>query len=145
MTDRHLPFFVYGTLRAGERNHRLLRGRTLSWTPAELHGALLFLGPGYPFAVVDPAGSGVVRGDLVRIAEQEYGQVLADLDRLESYVPGAPGNLYERVARTVGGKQGETQAWVYLAGGPLAEELLASGLRIPGGDWRHRAPAGPSH
>lgn len=139
MTQPRLPFFVYGTLRRGERNHALLAGRTRSWTGALLPGALLFEGPGYPFAVADPAGTGTVRGDLVHIAAPAYEQVLADLDRLETYVPGAPGNLYERVRRTVQGERGAAEAWVYLANDPLATELLADGRRIDGGDWPARA------
>jgi gamma-glutamylcyclotransferase (GGCT)/AIG2-like uncharacterized protein YtfP len=134
----HLPFFVYGTLRRGERNHALLAGRAASWSAAHLPGALLFEGPGYPFAVVDPAGAGTVHGDLVRIGEEAYGQVLADLDRLETYVPGAAGNLYERVRRTVRGEHAAAEAWVYVANEPLATELLADGRRIEGGDWLTR-------
>ncbi|NUS13366.1 MAG: gamma-glutamylcyclotransferase [Streptomyces sp.] len=143
MTDRRLPFFVYGTLLPGERNHLLLAGRTLAWTPAVLPAALLFLGPGYPFAVHDPAGTGRVLGEVAHLDPETYAAVSADLDRLEGYVPGAPGNRYERLATTVRTDRGPVDAWTYLAGPALARDLLATGTRIPGGDWRHRAtPAG---
>ena len=135
MTDRHLPFFVYGTLRAGERNHALLAGRTASWTPASLPGALLFQGPGYPFAVADPEGTAVVHGDLVEVPAAHFTRVLADLDRLESYAPDDPDSLYLRVARDVDTAQGPRAAWLYLAGPALAADLLASGRRIPTGTW----------
>jgi gamma-glutamylcyclotransferase (GGCT)/AIG2-like uncharacterized protein YtfP len=138
VTDRRLPFFVYGTLLPGERNHRLLAGRTRSWTPAVLPGALIFRGPGYPFAVADPAGAGVVHGEVVDIAEAMYDAVLADLDRLEDYTPGDPANRYERVSRAVRGERGQTEAWVYLAGPVTTRDLLPSADRIPGGDWRNR-------
>lgn len=139
MTDRRLPFFVYGTLLPGERNHRLLAGRTRSWTPAVLPGALLFRGPASPFAVADPAGKGQVHGEVVEIAAAMYDAVLADLDRLEGYhVPGDPANRYERVSRAVRGERGETAAWVYLAGPVVDRDLLPTAARIPGGDWRHR-------
>ncbi|SHL03909.1 gamma-glutamylcyclotransferase family protein [Actinacidiphila paucisporea] len=141
MTDR-LPFFVYGTLLPGERNHGLLTGRTRSWTPAVLPGALLFDGPGYPFAVADPAGEGRVHGEAVEIAEEMYDAVVADLDRLETYVPGDPANRYERVRRAVRGERGEAEAWVYLAGPALGRDLLASAGPIPGGDWRRRGLTG---
>lgn len=143
MTARRLPVFVYGTLRAGERNHRLLAGRTRSWEPADLPGALLFHGPGYPFAVTDPTGRGVVRGELVHVREPDYDQVLSDLDLLESYVPGDPRNLYERVRRTVTRERGATEAWVYLAGPTLVADLLASGWPVADGDWRARG-SGPA-
>lgn len=138
MTDRRLPFFVYGTLLPGERNHRLLAGRTRSWSPAVLPGTLLFRGPGYPFAVADPAGTGTVHGEVVDIAEAMYDAVLADLDRLEDYTPSDPANRYERVSRAVRGERGQTEVWVYLAGPVTTRDLLPTADRIPGGDWRNR-------
>lgn len=138
MNDRRLPFFVYGTLLPGERNHRLLAGRTRAWTPAVLPGALLFRGPGYPFAVEDPAGTGLVHGEVVDLPAAGYEAVAADLDRLEDYVPGDPANRYERVARAVRGERGQTDAWVYLAGPVTLRELLPTADLVPGGDWRRR-------
>ncbi|WP_327291232.1 gamma-glutamylcyclotransferase family protein [Streptomyces sp. NBC_01198] len=138
MTDRRLPIFVYGTLLPGERNHPLLAGRTRSWTPAVLPGALLFRGPRYPVAVLDPAGDGQVRGEVVGIPAAVYDAVLADLDRLEGYAAGDPANRYERVSRVVRGEREETEAWLYVAGPVLTREMLPTADRIPGGDWRHR-------
>src|ERR1700754_3245269 len=83
-TPRHLPFFVYGTLRPGEVNHDLfLRGRTRSETPARLTGAVLYDGPGYPYAVEEPGG--LVHGELVTALPAHYEELLAALDRLEEY------------------------------------------------------------
>ncbi|SEN28211.1 gamma-glutamylcyclotransferase family protein [Actinacidiphila rubida] len=140
MTERRLPFFVYGTLRAGQRNHGLLRGRTGAWTPATLPGALLFQGPGYPIAVLDPAGTGAVHGDLVDVAAGPYAEVLADLDMLESYRPGDPAGLYLRVARAVRTARGTREAWVYVAPPERAAGLLARARPLPTGTW----PAGPA-
>ncbi|MEU1186145.1 gamma-glutamylcyclotransferase family protein [Streptomyces sp. NPDC005859] len=100
MSAPGLPFFVYGTLRPGEVNHDLfLRGRTLREEPARLAGAVLYQGPGYPYAVEDRGGW--VTGSLVTPLPQAYGELLAELDRLEEYAPGDPRNLYERVTREV--------------------------------------------
>jgi gamma-glutamylcyclotransferase (GGCT)/AIG2-like uncharacterized protein YtfP len=147
LSARRLPFFVYGTLLPGERNHGLLAGRTRSWAAAELPGALLFHGPGvpypYPYAVADPGGTGTVQGGLAAVAEEHYDEVLDALDLLEGYVPGRGGdhggNHYERVAARVRTVAGETEAWTYVAGDRVARELRLSGVRVAHGDWRRRA------
>jgi gamma-glutamylcyclotransferase (GGCT)/AIG2-like uncharacterized protein YtfP len=133
-----LPFFVYGTLRPGEPNHDLyLRGRTLAEEPGRLPRAVLYDGPGYPYAVEQPGGE--VRGELVTARPDAYGELLAALDRLEEYVPGDPCNLYERVARPVLRGDGTlVRAWVYLAAPPVAARLRTCGTRIEDGDWRSR-------
>lgn len=135
---RPLPFFVYGTLRPGEPNHDLfLRGRTLAEEPARLTGAVLYDGPGYPYAVEEPGGT--VRGELVTARPEAYEELLAALDRLEEYVPGDPRNLYERLARDVVRTAGGTvRAWVYLAAPRVAARLRATGTRITDGDWLSR-------
>ncbi|MFE9623267.1 gamma-glutamylcyclotransferase family protein [Streptomyces sp. NPDC006527] len=139
MSAPELPFFVYGTLRPGEVNHDLLlRGRTLAEEPARLRDAVLYDGPGYPYAVEEPGG--VVTGDLVTALPEDYGRLLTELDRLEEYRPGDPRNLYERVAREVvrGGDGRPVRAWVYVAAPGVAAELRARGKPIEGGDWRDR-------
>jgi gamma-glutamylcyclotransferase (GGCT)/AIG2-like uncharacterized protein YtfP len=137
--DDRLPFFVYGTLRVGEVNHTwMLRGRTAAETPAVLYGALLYDGPGYPYVLTGPAAARV-RGEVVHPLPGLYGEVLADLDRLEEYVPGEPDSHYVRVAREVRTAAGDTvAAWVYFAGAATAAALRANGHRIPGGDWKRR-------
>ncbi|MER7396491.1 gamma-glutamylcyclotransferase family protein [Streptomyces sp. NPDC000151] len=152
MNDRpaeRLPFFVYGTLRPGEANHAwALRGRTAVERPALIHGALLYDGPGYPYAIHGPADA-VVHGHVVTPAEGAYDEVLAVLDRLEGYTPGPPDNDYDRVACAAVLPDGATvRAWVYLAADPLAGRLRATATPIPGGDWlatagRSGAPVGP--
>ncbi|MEW2284563.1 gamma-glutamylcyclotransferase family protein [Streptomyces sp. NPDC047841] len=135
---RPLPFFVYGTLRPGEANHDLyLRGRTLAEEPARLSGAVLYDGPGYPYAVEEPGGT--VRGELVTARPEAYADLLAALDRLEEYEPDGPRNLYERLARDVVRTAGGTvRAWVYLAAPRVAARLRATGTRITDGDWLSR-------
>ncbi|MFC3576742.1 gamma-glutamylcyclotransferase family protein [Streptomyces yaanensis] len=134
-----LPFFVYGTLRPGEHNHDLfLRGRTSSEEPGLLPGAVLYDGPGYPYAVEEDGGT--VTGEIVTALPEAYGELLAALDRLEDCVPGDPRSLYERVAREVTAADGGTvRAWVYVAAPAVAARLRARGKLIEGGDWLARS------
>ncbi|RDG35406.1 gamma-glutamylcyclotransferase family protein [Streptomyces corynorhini] len=160
-----LPFFVYGTLRPGGHYHdRFLTGRTVREEPALLAGALLYDGPGYPYAIETtqttettettemprvtrvPGApgtvetSGTVVGELVTPAPAHYGQLLAALDELEGFLgPGHPGNLYDRVVRDIRRADSTTAAaWVYVAAPRVARLLRADGRPIPGGDWnRH--------
>ncbi|MGW2635662.1 gamma-glutamylcyclotransferase family protein [Streptomyces sp. NPDC001348] len=131
-----LPFFVYGTLRPGEANHDVfLRGRTRSEEPARLPSAVLYAGPGYPYAVEEPGET--VHGELVTALPEEYAELLAALDRLEEYAPGNGQNLYERVERRVVRETDGTSvcAWVYVAAPTVAARLRERGTRIEGGDW----------
>lgn len=130
-----LPVFVYGTLRPGQRNHSaFLRGRTVAEEPARMRGAVLFEGPGYPYAVPDATGE--VFGDLVFLAPDQHEGVLTALDRLEGGPSGGADRHYVRVERPVLPSSGGTvRAWVYLAGDEVARRLRAVGTRIPGGHW----------
>ncbi|WP_367572867.1 gamma-glutamylcyclotransferase family protein [Streptomyces globisporus] len=142
--DAELPFFVYGTLLPGEPNHDLfLRGRTAGERPAVLPRALLYDGPGYPYAI---EGHGRVHGTLLVAAPGVYGELLGLLDHLEEFLgPGHPRNLYERVVREVElpgtGDGGSVRAWVYLAANAVTRSLRTGGVRIPEGRWvTGRAP-----
>ncbi|MEU9152354.1 gamma-glutamylcyclotransferase family protein [Streptomyces sp. NPDC048417] len=142
---RHLPFFVYGTLRPGEINHDLfLRGRTVSEEPGRLPGAVLYDGPGYPYAVEEPGAD--VCGELVTAHPESYDRLLLELDELEECVPGDPRGLYVRVERDVVRRRdgAAVRAWVYLAGAAVAAELRAAGRRVEGGDWPARGRPGPT-
>ncbi|MFD7313156.1 gamma-glutamylcyclotransferase family protein [Streptomyces sp. NPDC056450] len=157
-----LPFFVYGTLRPGEHNHDLyLRGRVAAEEPARLAGALLYDGPGYPYAIeaagtdapgaAHPgtaapgapgapgagSGAGAVVGELVTAKPGAYDELLAVLDELEEYrTPDDPRNLYVRVARDVLRADGTpARAWVYFAAPRVARALRARGRLIADGDW----------
>ncbi|MEW2311884.1 gamma-glutamylcyclotransferase family protein [Streptomyces sp. NPDC006864] len=136
--DAELPFFVYGTLLPGEPNHDLfLRGRTAEERPAVLPRALLYDGPGYPYAI---EGHGRVHGTLLVAAPGVYGELLGLLDHLEEFLgPGHPRNLYERVVREVepqdSGDGGSVRAWVYFAATAVTRSLRTGGVLIPEGRW----------
>ncbi|EGX58294.1 hypothetical protein SZN_18581 [Streptomyces zinciresistens K42] len=141
-----LPFFVYGTLRPGEHHHdAFLRGRTLAEEPARVNGAVLYDGPGYPYAVRDGRDGATVHGHLVTARPEEYPALLAALDHLEEYTPGDPRNLYERIAVEVVRASDETavRAWIYVAAPSVAARLGSRGTRIDSGDWSAGPDAAP--
>ncbi|MET8174933.1 gamma-glutamylcyclotransferase family protein [Streptomyces clavifer] len=144
MTGSGLPFFVYGTLLPGRHNHdRFLRGRTSGQRPAVLPGALLYEGPGYPYAI---EGHGTVHGALVTAAPGSYAELLGILDDLEEYLgPDHPRTLYERVVRRAvpvnGPGSGEpVRAWVYFAAAAVTRSLRTGGTPVPGGNRLTRPP-----
>jgi len=137
----NLPFFVYGTLKRGEPNYaRYLAGHTVSETPATLPAAALYTAGPYPFLVQTPelvAPGELVHGTLVTVRPSEYAAVVAHLDDLEGYRPGAEGNLYERIVVTIQTAAGPQTAYVYIAGAETEQEIRAGVLRkVEGGNWR---------
>lgn len=113
--------FVYGTLRAGEGNHHLLRGALYLGThrtPARY--TMLDLG-GYPGVT---AGRTRITGEVYAVDPA----TLAALDRLEEYP-----HLYTRVL--IPSPYGKT--WLYLYRGPRTRRRV-----VPGGDWRRARPGG---
>lgn len=132
-----LPVFVYGTLRRGEYNYRLLAGRTVHEAAAVAADHALY-SPGLPY-VTDRVGHEVV-GELMVLDPAVYRPTLAELDRLEGYRPGEThGNHYVREVCPVR-HQGEDRqwrtvaAWIYHAGGSALRYLRDEDL-VPGGDW----------
>lgn len=125
------PVFVYGTLRPGQANYRLLAARTDREEPAIAPGLALF-GWGFPYAV--PVRGASTVGVLITITPDLYRDVLIDLDHLEGYRPNRPDRShYIRQARTVLIAAGDSHtAWVYLAGPGIDP---ASMRRIPDDDW----------
>ncbi|MBA3532544.1 MAG: gamma-glutamylcyclotransferase [Ardenticatenales bacterium] len=131
-----LPFFTYGTLRPGERNHALIESVVSSAQAALVEGVELWNLGRFPMAV---EGTGQVVGDLLHIHPEHYETILALLDELEGVNPAAPtqpGGLYWRARYQVQlHGSGLAEAWIY-----LGEQARASrGKRIPGGDWKQRS------
>ncbi|WP_316525095.1 gamma-glutamylcyclotransferase family protein [Kitasatospora brasiliensis] len=135
-SDAALPFFVYGTLRSGGRNHAAhLAGRCTDIRAAVLEGAALHDGPGFPYAVPDATPGRRIVGELATVRPGAYAVALETLDRLEDCRADGTG-LYVRrlmVVRTATGEPRE--AWVYLAGPSAEARLRARPALIESGDW----------
>jgi gamma-glutamylcyclotransferase (GGCT)/AIG2-like uncharacterized protein YtfP len=117
--------FVYGTLKRGQPNHRLVARFVREVREGRVTGVLVDLG-GYPGWL---PGDGVVRGELLRL--EPGGVALRGLDELEDFFgPGDPRNEYERVLVAVVTDDGLVEAWAYRYAGPV------EGVpRLPGGVW----------
>lgn len=78
--------FVYGTLKHGHGNHRLLAGSVFLGSKETMHPLFVMVGHGIPFVYHVEEGWRI-SGELYEVDDE----VLKDLDRLESN-----GSLYER-------------------------------------------------
>jgi len=77
-----INLFVYGTLKRGQRNHRLLAGQEFVDSAHTLPGYRLYYSGSYPCLVEDAINGAAVAGEIWRVDES----CLTQLDRLE----GAP-------------------------------------------------------
>lgn len=100
--------FVYGTLKKGGSNHRLLAGQSFVGNASTLPGYALFELDGYPGMVEEAGAPGTVTGEIWDVDTE----ALERLDRLE----GTQEGLYERKAVRLAHpfEDGTIEAYFYL-------------------------------
>ena len=133
-----LPFFVYGTLLPGQRNHHVWQGAVVQQVAAVFPNGRLYDMGSFPMLI--EVGKQVVRGMVLTIDPVHYEAVLAAVDQLEGYDPDVPErSFYIRARRTVYLSHSEpVTAWVYL-GQPV---LVAGRHPIPYDNWPDYAAGG---
>lgn len=132
--NKQLPVFVYGTLRKGYGNYlRLLEGKTDTIMEANTTGEMYSVG-GFPAVV---PGADTIIGELVYIKPKLYDKVMADLDRLEGYVPeDINQSMYIRKVVdvvTASGKVVEAYIYIWNSG-------VTSLPKVHSGDWKQFHP-----
>jgi gamma-glutamylcyclotransferase (GGCT)/AIG2-like uncharacterized protein YtfP len=113
--------FVYGTLKRGCCNHRLLAGQSFLGVARTVPGYSLRNLGGYPGIFPDPADRAGVAGEIWSIAPD----ALARLDAFE----GVPEGLFRRAAIPLLAPFAAQPIETYLPSAP------ASGHRVVGTDW----------
>lgn len=93
-----LPIFVYGTLKRGERSHRVLERKYKAVFEAELLGALYDIGP-FPMADIRVTDL-TIRGELYYLRQGCYIDTLWDLDCMEGVNIEEPNKGFYRRAIT---------------------------------------------
>lgn len=115
-----LPFFVYGTLRAGQANHVVVADALQGVLKARLPGHQLYA-RGLPYIAPAEDPGVTVTGDLLLVRPGDYESALRRLDRLEGYDPPRL-QMYVRARCRAQFRAGdgddwqERDAWVYLGG-----------------------------
>jgi gamma-glutamylcyclotransferase (GGCT)/AIG2-like uncharacterized protein YtfP len=134
---KKLPVFVYGTLRKGLHNYRLLQGATVKEVPATIKGVIYPVSPygGFPCLVAE---EGTVQGELMYIKPNIYDKVVDRLDSLEGYRKyHEVSSMYLRRKAIVKTEEGEVEAWVYYWNSQIKYP------RIESGDWKTWNPSIP--
>lgn len=106
--------FVYGTLKQGFSNNRLLRN--CRYKDATASGIELHNGPGFPYAM---RGEGITYGELYEVNDE----TLASLDALEGHPI-----FYNRELTPVQAGGTSCEAWVYLNQRAASYSKIESGL-----------------
>lgn len=131
---KNLPALVYGTLRPGQHNYTsFLEGVTVKETTVSVNGFRMYGGGGFPY-ITEAGADETIVAELVYIDPEIYDRVLHRLDFLEGYRSPYGPNHYDRITTTVE-VDGETvEAWIYVAGVYVKDDLDKLPL-VAHGDW----------
>jgi gamma-glutamylcyclotransferase (GGCT)/AIG2-like uncharacterized protein YtfP/cation transport regulator ChaC len=123
--------FVYGSLKQGLGNHRIIKRYVRTVRNASMRGWMFNLGY-YPAVVT---GCGVVLGQLLELDHPD--KAFRAMDILEGFQePKHPRNLYERVKTSVILENGETEeCFAYLFPDQNKGDVSRNAVFLPGGLW----------
>ena len=148
MDTTYRPFFFYGTSQPDSRGFgSTLSGAVSEHAPATLPEATLLIGPAFPLAVRDRAGTGI-HGTICLIDEAHFDRLISEIDDQEGYAgEGRSDNLYVREVAYVDVTPAPTwtdkervRAYVYMASPETAANAAEEGfIASRSGDWRNHA------
>lgn len=115
--------FVYGTLKEGFGNNRLLRGRAEKVRDDTLSGYKMYSMGAFPFIVPTGNEEDVVNGEVWYVPDEHEEEVEASLDMLEGYP-----NFYNK--HTVYPDGGHEYVDVY-----FMDTALKGYPQVPSGNW----------
>lgn len=135
--DARLPFLVYGSLRSGQGNSRLLHGAIERMEVVRVHGVEMYSNKAFPFALPTGKDEDVIVAELVDVFDDQYENVMVALDALEGYHGlGDDSNLYDRAVVSVTTTTGEVRkAFMYVTNRDTARLFLPSLPKVASGDW----------
>jgi gamma-glutamylcyclotransferase (GGCT)/AIG2-like uncharacterized protein YtfP len=140
---KNLPFFVYGTLRHAQGNYSwALNGRTEAEVDARMPGLDMYGNHGFPYALINPANTQGIVGELMYISDANFFSVLDSLDMLEGYDSSRPDfeQHYIRIEAFARVGEHEVQAYTYVASPGVAIDVKQRIPKIESGDWNITNP-----
>lgn len=140
------PVLVYGTLRTGQPNARLLAGKGRVLGTTRVRGVRMFDNGGFPYAVRTDSQRHSIVCEVFQVWDEKWRETLSSLDMLEGFWGhGVPENHYARVATGWSlpddpRYRHESWGWLYIASEETEREIAARRLPVvPRGDWLARS------
>lgn len=134
MTDKQLPIFVYGSLRAGFDNHELIDLHHVGITDGIIQDASMYRNhkENFPMVVLDDNSQGAVYGELITLKNSSYDKSLNEMDLLVGN-----GEFSKRVIVSVMNPEtNETvDAWIYTVPDESIAHWENEAEHIDSGDW----------